>query len=526
MCRYIATIIFTLTVAHATHATRYHVRAGATGNDTGFNWNDALVSLQSALSLSVAGDEIWVAAGQYKPTDSFDQMVSFQVPNGVNLYGGFAGGETDLSQRIVANNLTVLNGDIGQPGVDWDNSYTVIAYNNINTEITLDGFRIMNGNSANGFHGGGLRVTNSISGHVLVKNCHIVKNVAQTYGGGVYLAAATLTLEDCILEDNDCGGGSGGAICNGNNNNGYSNLSVIGTRFIKNKGRLGACIYNTVQYADLLFDRCAFTDNTSLISLISVDGFDAARMLNSCIIGNTVDEGSGNILFVNSFGEQDVFSLTNCTIAHNFNLQADESQDVVVRFDDAHHVITNCIIHGNTRFDGRQINSGPAITYCLIEAGDTGGEGNVDGDPLFAAPFNAEPTDFDVTAFDYSLQSGSPAIDAGSDQAVIPEYSRDLADLPRIQGVVVDMGCYESDQSVAVERSGPDQHAYFYDAQMDQMVFHAANAPSTSPIALFDATGKLVHSFTPRGSRYALTLDPGTYTAVSPELGVLRFIVH
>jgi hypothetical protein len=40
------------------------------------------------------------------------------------------------------------------------------------------------------------------------------------------------------------------------------------------------------------------------------------------------------------------------------------------------------------------------------------------------------------------LQSASPAIDAGSDEAA-SRIKRDLAGKPRIQGVAVDLGAYE-----------------------------------------------------------------------------------
>ena len=40
----------------------------ATGNSTGVNWENAFVTLDMALTIAISGDEIWVAAGIYKPT--------------------------------------------------------------------------------------------------------------------------------------------------------------------------------------------------------------------------------------------------------------------------------------------------------------------------------------------------------------------------------------------------------------------------------------------------------------------------
>ena len=71
-----------------------YVKAGATGANSGLNWDDAYTDLQTALAAAAAGDEIWVAAGAYKPTAGADRTISFVMKVGVGLYGGFAGGET------------------------------------------------------------------------------------------------------------------------------------------------------------------------------------------------------------------------------------------------------------------------------------------------------------------------------------------------------------------------------------------------------------------------------------------------
>ncbi len=42
-----------------------------------------------------------------------DRTISFELKNGVAIYGGFAGTETLRTQRNPATNVTVLSGDIG-----------------------------------------------------------------------------------------------------------------------------------------------------------------------------------------------------------------------------------------------------------------------------------------------------------------------------------------------------------------------------------------------------------------------------
>ena len=72
-----------------------YVDADAPVGGDGKTWKTAYTYLQNALDQAVRGDEIWVAVGTYKPTTevggSGDRYNSFQMKNGVALYGGFEG---------------------------------------------------------------------------------------------------------------------------------------------------------------------------------------------------------------------------------------------------------------------------------------------------------------------------------------------------------------------------------------------------------------------------------------------------
>ena len=100
---YIQTITLTFILTAATllpadAQTIRRVKMGGTGD--GSTWT-AAANLQAALGMSSADDQIWIAAGIYKPGTVLDadaptnaeREATFTIPAGVKLYGGFAGNE-------------------------------------------------------------------------------------------------------------------------------------------------------------------------------------------------------------------------------------------------------------------------------------------------------------------------------------------------------------------------------------------------------------------------------------------------
>src|SRR5262249_8071375 len=149
--------------------------ANATGANNGTSWANAYTDLQSALS-DASCKQIWVAKGTYQPTSTTDRTISFAIPRGVSLYGGFAGTESQVNPRS-ATNATILSGDIGTVGVVADNSYHVVRLDGTSaagtitpTTNVIDGFTITGGNADSAVpgpdsRGGGLYCDGSGPGH-------------------------------------------------------------------------------------------------------------------------------------------------------------------------------------------------------------------------------------------------------------------------------------------------------------------------------------------------------------------------
>jgi hypothetical protein len=124
---------------------RRYVNASAAPGGDGTSWATAFNSIVTGVGSLTSGcnNEIWVAGGTYNLGSA---GVTMQMRNGVAIYGGFAGTETNLSQRNWVANETIITGELGVPGDLSDNSVTL--FNNpdgfgastLNSSARLDGF--------------------------------------------------------------------------------------------------------------------------------------------------------------------------------------------------------------------------------------------------------------------------------------------------------------------------------------------------------------------------------------------------
>lgn len=208
MCNWIIALILLATacVQNAQAAVR-RVDKYATGSPiNGSTWPKAYRDLQAALVNAPAGTDIWVAAETYAPGNA--QNDSFALRYRVWIYGGFLGtrhptlpdGETELGQRDFLNNLTILSGDIGVPGLVNDNCYCVVVVDSV-TEAVLDGFTITGGNGGYWNQcGAGMYVTGGSS--PTLANLKIIGNLAPVAGAGVYVNEGAPDFSDCRFENN------------------------------------------------------------------------------------------------------------------------------------------------------------------------------------------------------------------------------------------------------------------------------------------------------------------------------------
>lgn len=414
----------------------YYVSSQATDTGDGSSWANA-TTLTKALDKAVAGDQIWVQG--FETLTGGNLYVApkegFAVKSGVQLYGGFAGTESRLSQRVTLGKpyqlkyRSVLSGDIQKNdtvgsvdlifpanGTRSDNATHVLSVNldptqasgNNNTYPTvINGFSIGNGQAAgtgDAGKGGGIYVygDNSKGGVFRIERCFLISNYA-TQGGAVYVDASVKSV------------------------NGETSL-----------------INQSVVFNNAAGDRAAVENQAGGIYLAG-----EATVVNTSIFNN----GNGGVRL--SSGSK----VVNATIARNTGAGVDMTAG---GSGDAH--VYNSIIWGNTQLYLQNdpgfrnsayhevVSSDPAtpdendnIYVAKENRGDKFG-------PMFDAPSlkTSYDRDFNWRESAYPLWSwnvleGSVMIDKGDndyyDQNVYG--SEDMAGNPRISGDRISVGAYE-----------------------------------------------------------------------------------
>jgi hypothetical protein len=467
---------------------RYYVKWDASGLNNGASWIDAYTDLQSALAAASSGDEIWVAAGTYKPTPGTDRTVSFVLKNGVAVYGGFAGKETSWDLSDVTTNVTILSGDIGLPGDHSDNSYHVVAGSRANEYARLDGFTITAGNanspSAPNDRGGG--VYNDKSSPTLADV--ILSGNYATFGGGMYNGGepsypdgSSPDLTNVIFRDNAAV--EGGGMRNDN----YSRPRLMNVTFSDNSAvRSGGGMEN-FNYGNPMMTNVTFDGNSSTAGGAMMNWDNSSPiMMNVTFHANSASDWGGAIY--NYSGSSPW--MRYATFSGNTAAQGGGLYNAYASNPD----LSSIILYGNPGGEIYNVSGTPSVTYSIVQGGYPG-TGNFDADPLLG-PLQ-DHGGFTQTM---SLGASSPAIDAG-DSFYCP--STDQRGVTRPQGAACDIGAYEFDGIVAPSVTPTDTPT-------------ATASPTPTPTATQTPTFTPTKTFTPTATPSQTPTNTFTPTATPP----------
>ncbi len=400
-----------IALASVCNADVIFVDASAGGAGDGSSWADAYVEFQDALDdPNIAyGWEIWVAAGTYKPDPNGladPREATFQMVNGVGIYGGFPTGGNMFANRDPNQYETILSGDLSgndnpaTPVEDLrydpnriDNCYHVFYHPDslaLEPNAILDGFTVTGGHAATGYdehsYGGGMY--NSYSSPT-VSNCTFTANYS-SHGGGMHnLDSSSPTVSNCIFTTN--GSRDGGGMYNKN----YSSPTVTGCTFTGNFGWGGGgmlnyylssptvseCIFagnSTEAYGGGMYNResssptvigCIFTGNSAAVGGGMENYKSSSPTVISCIFtGNSADSSGGGM----DNGDSSNPKVISCTFTGNSAGMSGGGMSNT----QCSSTVSNCTFTGNSAGEKgggmRNYESNPTVTGCTFSGNSAG----------------------------------------------------------------------------------------------------------------------------------------------------------
>ena len=347
---------------------RVYVDVDAPGSQTGEDWTNAFhtitMGLNAAEGFSV--EEVWVAEGTYGE--------GIRVPDGVEVYGGFTGAESDPSERDLVAHVTRIDGNAAGGGSVED----VVVLESV-TNVRLDGF-VISGGTSNGLRCTGLDATTTI----------VSCTIEGSSGEGVYLTSSSPVFAACTISANarrglDCGSASSPMLTNctvhGNSDYGvycYSSSPTLTNCTVSGNKDDGICCSNLFPpFSAPTLTNCLITGNSSY----GLDCYDCAPILMNCTVSGNKD---GGIYCISSSP-----TLTNTIFEGNGSYavrEEDASSDPVVSY---------CLFFVNTEGDYYDYETGVQTGANAINLNVAGAHDNFDGDPLFmmgaVGTWTAEP---------------------------------------------------------------------------------------------------------------------------------------
>lgn len=490
-----AAIVWTsgLGIGIAGAQTVIHVDDDAPSGGDGLSWETAYDSLHTALSAAKPGDQIWVAAGTY--------VGNFTLALEVEMYGGFAGTETELSQRDWTTNETILDGN--------RTGSVVTSPPGANETTRIDGFTITNGSgsySDGSGYGGGLYLVNSspaianntITGNRVHGRCLPV--CKEGYGGGLYLYNSNPTIENNTISGNIAYGafddyyyslGYGGGLYLDGSSPAIENNTITGNTADGDGGGLYLYDSSGTIANNLITVNCASDDNgmgggtggglylresSPIISDNFIAGNSAWESAGGAYLNDSSPAIMGNKIIGNNGsiwgGGLYLYKTSSTTIANNMiEVNTAGIGAGLYLYKCPSSTIVNNVIAGNSGSDGAGLylySSSPTIANTIVAFNKSGIRredttstltlshncvyGNIAydyeglSDPTgINGNISADPLLADLAYGNAHIQPDSPCVNTGRNAYAFGDF--DIDGEPRIlpTGGSVDIGADESD---------------------------------------------------------------------------------
>ncbi|MDR1781066.1 MAG: right-handed parallel beta-helix repeat-containing protein [Tannerella sp.] len=300
-------------------------------NSDGTSWTNAYTSLQHAIYKAQTNDTIWVKTGTYKPdstarnygTSSYDHTANdgsdkaFILKDSVAIYGGFAGGESSLSQRNWKTNVTTLSGKFGSGNTAADSAHHVVIGSGLTNSTVLDGFVIQDGrtyptygagtilvhsNPVDSARGGGIYLVNSSP---ILKNL-IIKNNTAHNGAGIYLDDSSPSLTNVCIHTNYANLNAGAFIfkTSSGSNPTLTNVTVANNHEYDSSAGTGGIFIGSGNSP--IINNSIIWGNTDANSANNVSAFGTPYYTTSLVEGTSAGDNPLNSDFTLKYGSSNI----------------------------------------------------------------------------------------------------------------------------------------------------------------------------------------------------------------------------
>lgn len=346
-------------------AATYFVSPNGNGTQSGADWDNAK-TLADAITMATSGDVIFVLKGTYTAASGQPLINLTGAKSGIKLYGGFAGTETSLAQRVFGTTAADSTNFVGNGSRVIYNQGTTGAPI---TNVFYDGFTITGGNM-NGVGGGMHNPYASVN----VVNCIFRGN--KTTGGtgaGIYNTYNTIVVTNCKFYGNTAGGNGGGMIISTN-----SNATITDCVFDSNKAESsgttnsyggGLATYDDDNSTFITITNCTFTRNESTGTASNSGGGGLSNeKTNPVITGCTFSNNKAANLGAGIYNHTNTSAtISDCTFTNNITTK---NGGGIYNRGTASVTISNCLFLDNKAELGGGLYSddsgNPAIDYCVF----------------------------------------------------------------------------------------------------------------------------------------------------------------
>ena len=299
----------------------------AEGSEDGSTWEDAFTNLRQAFELAALFPdsklkEIRIAKGEYKPSEQNNTEDYFLLSANTSYIGGFAGNETNLNDRNISANKTIISGDLGNGQFSHNlfGNFDGNIINSIGKNITFDGIEFTNANAASAAgirkQGAAISVSLASDAALIIKNCAFI----DIKGCAVFTLEGNTVITNTVFQNIQTAENFGAVLLYG------ESAEISNCKFLNIEGSALSVSVSTLTAENTEFKNITGTgesqaffvtaNESAIIKKINIDGVSNGRgiyaasqnfiLITESEIKNCAISSHGGGIYLNNYGQAEI----------------------------------------------------------------------------------------------------------------------------------------------------------------------------------------------------------------------------